>query len=71
MERKTNVSVKVKDVDMEGGHLTVQTPEGKEVSLKVDDRDRLRKVKPGDVINVTYTEAFLVSLDQPQGAPKN
>ena len=69
--RKVNVRVQVKSIDQEEGTLTVMTPEGKDVTMHVDDTARLNRLKPGDQINVTYTEALLVTLEKAQGAERN
>ncbi len=71
ISRKTNVRVQVKSIDKEDGTVTVVTPEGKDVTLNVDDKARLDRLKPGDQINVTYTEALLISVDPPSGQKQN
>lgn len=60
---QVNVKVKVKAIDKAASALTVETPSGGEVSLKVDDKKRLEKLKVGDQIDITYTEALLLTVD--------
>ena len=46
------------------GPVTIEGPEGKMDTITVKDpqlKQELAKVKPGDAINVTYTEAMAIS----------
>jgi Cu/Ag efflux protein CusF len=63
---KVDVKVKVQAIDKQTPALTVQTPTGNSVSFKVRDPKRLEKLKVGDEINVTYTEALLLTVDAPK-----
>jgi len=59
-ERRT---VTVKAVDMSVPSITVTTEDGRTVSRKVDDKKNLEGVKPGDRIDITYTQAVLTSVE--------
>ena len=63
--RRVNATVTVMEVDQENGILSVEMPDGSLNSLEVQDKKRLEKLQPGDQINVTYTEALLLSV-QPE-----
>jgi len=67
--RRVNATVTVMDVDKEDGILTVEMPDGSLNTLEVQDKKRLEKLQPGDQINVTYTEALLLSV-QPEEKEK-
>ena len=41
-------------------------PNGWAYSSKVQDKDALSKVKVGDKVDITWTEALLVSMDAPK-----
>jgi Cu/Ag efflux protein CusF len=60
---KIDVKVKVQAIDKATPALTVETPSGNSLSFKVKDPKRLEKLKVGDEINVTYTEALLLTVD--------
>lgn len=60
---QVNVKVKVLAIDKAGSSLTIETPSGDKLSTKVKDKKRLEKLKVGDQIDVTYTEALLLTVD--------
>jgi len=60
---QVNLRVKVRAIDKAAPSLTVVTPAGREMSFKVKDKARLDTVNVGDEIEVTYTEALLVTVD--------
>lgn len=60
---QVNLRVKVQAIDKAAPSLTVVTPAGREMSFKVKDKARLEKVNVGDEIEVTYTEALLITVD--------
>jgi Cu/Ag efflux protein CusF len=60
---KVDVKVKVQALDKSVPSLTVTTPSGDVRSFRVRDKARLDKLKVGDEINVTYTEALLLTVD--------
>ena len=42
--------------------MTVLTEDGRTVSFKVDDSKNLKDVKVGDKVEITYTQAFMISV---------
>jgi len=60
MQEKRSVTVKA--VDMNASSVTVTTEDGRQVSRLVQDKKLLSKVKPGDRIDVTYTQAIITSV---------
>jgi hypothetical protein len=63
--RQTIQTVTVKAVDPAVPSITVTTSDGRTVTRKVDKKSYLTGVQPGDTIDITYTEAVLVSVDRP------
>ena len=55
-------TVTVKAVDQKAPSITVTTSDGRTVSLKVDDPKKLAGVKAGDKVDITYTEAVMISV---------
>ena len=65
--RQVKVVATIETIDMAKGTVTLKGPEGKSVEVKAKDPRNLRKVKVGDLVEITYTEALAVSI---QPAPK-
>ncbi len=42
--------------------MTVLTDDGRTLSFKVEDKKNLKGLKAGDKVEITYTEAFMVSV---------
>ena len=55
--------VTVKDVDPKGHWITFETEDGHTVSTHVDDRDLVKNLHAGDQIEMTWTNAMLVSVE--------
>jgi len=54
--------VTVKAVDRKAGSITVTSSSGETVTRRVDNPSDLDGVKPGDYIDITYTQAVLVNV---------
>ena len=59
-------TVTVKAIDPAVPSITVTTAEGRTVTRKVEERKNLEGVKPGDRIDITYTQASVVSVEPGQ-----
>jgi Cu/Ag efflux protein CusF len=57
------VTVTVKAIDMNVPSITVTTADGRTMTRKVGDKKNLEGVKPGDRIDITYTQALVVSAE--------
>lgn len=66
MSRQTIQTVTVKSVDMTVPSITVTTSDGHTVTRKVDKKSDLEGVKAGDKIDITSSEALLVSVERPK-----
>jgi Cu/Ag efflux protein CusF len=54
--------VTIKAIDANVPSVTVLTEDGRSASCKVEDKKNLEGVKVGDKVEVTYTEAFAISV---------
>jgi hypothetical protein len=66
MSRQTVQTVTVKSVDMKVPSITVTTSDGHTVTRKVYKKSDLEGVKAGDQIDITSSEALLVSVERPK-----
>jgi len=56
-------TVEVLAIDQKLPSITVKTADGRTVTRKVEERKNLEGVKVGDKIDITYTQAALVSVE--------
>jgi Cu/Ag efflux protein CusF len=64
--RQTTVTARILSVDTSKNTVTVRDPQGRMHTMKVQDPDlqaRLGRVKAGDNVQVTYTQAVAVSVE--------
>jgi hypothetical protein len=57
-------TVTVKAIDPIAPSVTVTTQDGREVNRKIQNKEYLDRVKVGDQIDITYTEALLVGVER-------
>jgi Cu/Ag efflux protein CusF len=62
--RQVTASVSVTAVDPAVPSITVKGPKGNVISMRVQDAKRLSGIKPGDTLDVTYTQALLIAADR-------
>jgi Cu/Ag efflux protein CusF len=60
--KQETATVTIKAVDPKVPSVTVLTEDGRTVSFKVDDKKNLKDVKAGDKVEITYTEALMISV---------
>jgi hypothetical protein len=63
ISQQQTATVVVKAVDTKVPSITVVTDDKRTVTFKVEDPKKLDGVQPGDKIDVTYTEAFTVTVN--------
>jgi hypothetical protein len=61
---QTTMTVTVKTVDPAVPSITVTTAEGHTFTRKIGDKKYLENVKPGDRIDITYTEAVVMAVER-------
>ena len=60
--QQETATVTVKAIDEKVPSVTVVTEDKRTVSFKVDDKKNLKDVKVGDKVEITYTEAVMISV---------
>jgi hypothetical protein len=64
--RTTVLTAKVVAVDRKKQTVTLEGPQGGVVKLKVEDAKRLDGVDVGELVEATYREAVVISVDKPK-----
>jgi hypothetical protein len=62
ISQQKTATVTIKAIDAKVPSVTVLTEDGRTASFKVEDAKNLKDLKAGDVVEITYTEAVLVSV---------
>jgi hypothetical protein len=62
LAQQETATVTVKAIDAKVPSITVVTEDKRTVSLKVEDKKNLKDVKVGDKVEITYTEAVMISV---------
>jgi hypothetical protein len=60
---QVKTTVTVVSVDQDASTITVKTEDGRVMTRKVQEKKNLKDVKSGDQIEITYTQAWLASVD--------
>jgi len=63
--QQVTVTATIVSIDKKAQTATIKGPEGNTVTVKARDPKNLAKVKAGDTVEITYTEALAISLDKP------
>lgn len=63
LSRQQTTTVEVMAIDQKLPSITVKTADGRTVTRKVENRKNLEGVKVGDKIDITYTQAALMSVE--------
>ena len=61
--RQVSVTATITAIDKQKSTITLKGPEGKLKTVKVQDPTNLEKVKVGDELMITYTEALAISVE--------
>ncbi len=61
--RQVSVTATITAIDKQKSNMTLKGPEGKLNVVKVQDPANLEKVKVGDELMITYTEALAISVE--------
>jgi len=62
--RQVTFTASVEAIDKATPSITLKGPEGNVVTFRVLDRKNLEKVKVGDKLAITYTEALAISVEK-------
>jgi Cu/Ag efflux protein CusF len=61
--RQRTVTVTIQAIDPKTPSVTIKTADGRVLTFRVENPKNLEKVKVGDTVDVTYTEALLLKAD--------
>jgi hypothetical protein len=61
--RQQTITVTIESLDPKIPSVTVKGPQGRVISFRVRDANNLKGLKAGDQVDVTYTEALLLTAD--------
>ncbi len=56
------ITAKVEAIDKKKPSVTLMGPEGRSVTVRVENPKNLKKLKVGDQVEITYTEALAISV---------
>jgi len=62
VSQQETATVTIKAIDLKVPSVTVLTEDGRTVALKVQDKNNLKDVKLGDKVEITYTQAVMISV---------
>jgi Cu/Ag efflux protein CusF len=62
--QQITITATIVSIDKKAGTATIKGPEGNTVTVKARDPKNLDKIKAGDTVEITYTEALAISLDK-------
>ena len=57
------MTVTVTEIDLENGVATVEGPHGYKYSRRIQDKEAAKKIKVGDKLDMTWTEAVQISVN--------
>jgi hypothetical protein len=63
--RQITVTATITAINKKAQTVTIKGPEGNTETVKARDPKNLDKVKVGDLVEITYTQALAISLDKP------
>jgi Cu/Ag efflux protein CusF len=62
LSKQVTATVTIVAMDTKVPSVTVKTSDGRTVSFKVEDKKNLEGFKPGDTVDITYTQALAISV---------
>ena len=62
--QQTTVTVTITAIDTKVPTVTFRGPKGNTKTIKVKDPQKLKGVKVGDMVDITYTEALAIKVDE-------
>jgi ribosomal 50S subunit-recycling heat shock protein len=64
--QRVNFDATIEAIDLAKGTVTLKGPQGNSQTIKARNPANLKKVKVGDVVNITYTEAVAIKVEEAQ-----
>lgn len=62
--REVTITATIQAIDKKKQTVTLKGPDGKTVTVKAEKPENLKKVKVGDEVEITYTEALAISVEK-------
>jgi Cu/Ag efflux protein CusF len=59
-------TVTIESIDAAAPSITVRTANGHKITAQVEDKKNLEGLKAGDKVEITFTEALMVTVDAPK-----
>jgi hypothetical protein len=60
--QQQTTTVTIKSIDAKAPSVTVLTEDGRTVDFQVEDKKNLKNLKVGDKVEITYTQAIMISV---------
>ncbi len=61
--RRVSITASIEAIDLANGTVTLKGPQGNTRTIKARNPDNLKKVKVGDLVDITYTEAVALKVE--------
>jgi Cu/Ag efflux protein CusF len=61
--RRITITATIEAIDLANGTVTLKGPQGNSRTIKARNPDNLKKVKVGDLIDISYTEAVALKVE--------
>ena len=65
--KRVTFTATIEAIDLAKGTVTLKGPQGRSETIKARNPANLKKVKVGDLVDISYTEAVAIKVE---GAPK-
>jgi len=63
MARRISITASIEAIDLANGTVTLKGPEGNSRTIKARNPANLKKVKVGDLVDITYTESVALKVE--------
>jgi Cu/Ag efflux protein CusF len=60
----TTVTTTITGIDKKRGTVTLTDPDGEDVTIKARNPANLERIKEGDLVDITYTQAVAISVER-------
>lgn len=67
---KSTITAVIESIDLKKPTVTLKNTDGKQLTIKIEDRKNLENVKVGDEVVITYAEAVAISVEKAQKKDK-
>jgi hypothetical protein len=66
LTQQRKITVTVEAIVPDAPSVTVRTPNGHQMTALIEDKRNLEGLKVGDTVDITFTEALMVTVDSAQ-----